>query len=277
MLDLSNVELRKSTGSPRFPDKESMKPWILAAVAVIVVAAAAAWFSVSWRQQAQPTPSSAAAPPAEPAPPPLGATAAPIELPPLADTDALVRQLVRALSAHPTVTRWLATDGLIRNFVVVVENIAYGALPSRHVPALRPREPFRTIAGEDELTIDPRGYERYAAIAAAAESIDASGAARLYTSLKPRIEDAYAELGRNEPFDAALERAIVALLGTPALEGRVSIVPKGIVFGFEDPRLERLTPAQKQLARMGPANARTIQRKLREIAAALGIPPGRLP
>jgi hypothetical protein len=278
MLDLSNVELQKSTRPPIRPERDSMRSWIVAAVAVIVVAAAAAWFSVAWRARSQPATTAAAAPAAEPAAPtPAPAAVEPIVLPPLAETDPLVRQMVAALSAHPTVARWLATNGLIRNVVVVVENIAYGAQPARHLPALRPPGSFRTIAGEDELTIDPRGYQRFAPIAAAVDSIDAQGAARLYRSLQPRIEDAYAELGRSEPFDAALERALVVLLRTPALEGRVPVVPKGIGFAFEDPRVERLSPAQKQLARMGPVHVRIIQRKLRAIAAALAIPPERLP
>jgi hypothetical protein len=277
MLDLSDVELQKSARPPLFTENDSMKRWIVAIVAVIVVAAAAAWFTVTWRRTPQPVATPTDAKPAtESAPRPLGGAADSIELPPLVDTDPLVRQLVGALSAHPSVLQWLATDGLIRNFVVVVENVAHGAAPARHVPVLRPRGSFRTIAGEDTLTIDPRSYERYTPIAAAVDSIDAAGAARLYTTLKPRIEEAYAELGRGESFDAALEQAFVAMLRTPAFDGRVPIVPKGIVFAYEDARVERLAPAQKQLARMGPQHVRTIQAKLRQIASALGIPPERL-
>jgi hypothetical protein len=55
------------------------------------------------------------------------------------------------------------------------------------------------------------------------------------------------------------------------------VEPRGIVYGFVDPNLESLQAAQKQLLRMGPDNARTVQRALREIALALGIPQGRLP
>ena len=55
------------------------------------------------------------------------------------------------------------------------------------------------------------------------------------------------------------------------------LVPKGASYAFEDEALEKLTPAQKQLARMGPRNARIIQDKLRQIALAIGIPADRLP
>src|SRR5688500_17277611 len=43
------------------------------------------------------------------------------DLPPLDDSDSLVRDLVRALSEHPLVTAWLTTDQLLRNFAVVVK------------------------------------------------------------------------------------------------------------------------------------------------------------
>jgi hypothetical protein len=74
-----------------------------------------------------------------------------------------------------------------------------------------------------------------------------------------------------------LERAIVLLLETPVQEDPVRVEPRGIVYGFADEDLEDLTPAQKQLLRMGPRNARVVQTTLRAIALALGIPSERLP
>jgi len=40
-------------------------------------------------------------------------------------------------------------------------------------------------------------------------------------------------------------------------------------YEFADPNLESLADAQKQLLRMGPANAKLVTDKLREIEAAL--------
>ena len=50
----------------------------------------------------------------------------PIDLPPLDESDDVVRGLVKELSSNPAVAAWLATDNLIRNFTVVVSNIAPG-------------------------------------------------------------------------------------------------------------------------------------------------------
>jgi hypothetical protein len=130
-----------------------------------------------------------------------------------------------------------------------------------------------------DLYIDPRSYERYDTLAAAAESIDPAGAARLYATLKPRIEEAYRDLGVPDiSFDRTLERAIVLVLNTPVVDDPVPAEPRGAVgYGFAVRRLEALPAAQKQLVRMGRENVLTIQSSLRAIALALGIPAERLP
>jgi hypothetical protein len=176
------------------------------------------------------------------------------------------------------VAAWLATDGLIRNFTVVVANIAEGSTPAARLRALAPAGPFRVVEQGDELLIDPRSYERYDRLAEAVASVDPAGSARLYATLKPRIEEAYRDLGLPDgTFDRVLERAIVSLLATPVADSPHDLAPRGIVYGYADPGLESLTAAQKQLLRMGPRNARSVQQKLREIALALGIPAERLP
>ena len=92
------------------------------------------------------------------------------------------------------------------------------------------------------------------------------------------MASAHRELGSSDrSFDRTLERAIVALLDTPILDGPVRLKPKGIGYAYADERLERLTGAQKQFLRMGPRNVRIMKARLREIALTLGIPPIQLP
>jgi hypothetical protein len=208
----------------------------------------------------------------------LGAAAEAIDVPPLDESDSLVRELVARLSAHPGVAAWLATDGLVRNFTVVVANIAEGRTPAGHLRSLAPSGSFRIVERNESLFIDPRSYTRYDRIADAVASIDAPGSARLYSTLKPRIEEAYRDLGvRDASFDGTLERAIVSLLAMPVPEGPVDVEPRGIVYGYADPDIESATAAQKHLLRMGPRNARAVQQKIREIALELGIAAERLP
>lgn len=280
MPDTWDDQLRQATdeGAEPAPRRFSTGPWI--GVALLVASAAVAVYLAfgSWMTARRPATEAAPEPRAAAEPAPLG-NAPSIEVPPLDASDPLVRQLVAQLSSHPRVAAWLATDNRIRNFTVVVTNIAAGAAPSSLVPALRPSSNgFLVIEKGDDLYINPRSYERYTGVAEAVASIDPAGGARLYSTLKPRIEEAYRELGEPEPlFDRTLERAIVLLLGTPVPDDPIAVEPKGIGYRFANAKLENLAAAQKQLLRMGPQNARAIQRQLRQIALALGIPPERLP
>ena len=52
----------------------------------------------------------------------------------------------------------------------------------------------------------------------------------------------------------------------------MAVEPDGGLWAFSDPAVERLSPAQKHLVRMGPDNAALVQAKLRELADALGVP-----
>ena len=208
----------------------------------------------------------------------LGGTGDAISLPPLDETDGVVRGLVRTLSSNPTVGTWLSSDGLIRNFTVVIANIAEGATPARQLRVLRPQTPFEVTELGRTFYIDARSYHRYDTLAHAVDSIDPSGAARLYATLKPRIDDAYRELGiPGRSLDQTLETAIVRLLETPVVDGPIRVTPKGIGYRYADDRLEDLTAAQRQLLRMGPENMRLVQQSLRRIAAALGVTQERLP
>jgi hypothetical protein len=103
-----------------------------------------------------------------------------------------------------------------------------------------------------QVYIAPHSYDRYAGIAGAVASVDPTGAARLYATLKPRIQEAYRDLGfpPGLSLDQAVERAIVALLDVPIADEPVRLRPKGIGYAFADERLERLNFAENVPAAM---------------------------
>lgn len=276
-----DYDIARTPDVPSSPPRRTARVW--AAVVVLGLVIAAAWFIVTRRSgpvPAQSEPAAASQPAAEQPVAPLGGTPAPVDVPPLDQSDAVVRELVRQLTSHPTVAAWLATSGLVRNSTVVIANVADGAAPARHLGVLRPAAKFGVVTQGGRLVIDPASYHRYDNIAGAAASIDPQGAARLYATLKPRIEEAYRDLGHPDTsVDRAVEQAIVRLLQVPIVNGPIGVRPgtKGVGYVYEDADLEALSAAQKQLLRMGPDNVRTVQEALRGIAGALGIPPDRLP
>jgi hypothetical protein len=273
MPDVSDYELFK-TGDQSAAPRRAIGLWI--AVAVILAAALVTLLVLVWHRRAAPAPaavhSEAAPRPARP----LGGEAEPVVVPPLNETDALVRDLVGKVSSNPKIAAWLATDDLVRGFTIGVANVAQGSSAARQLTVLRPSSNFAVIQRGNDLAIDPRSYKRYDTIAAAASSINPDGVARVYATLKPRIEEAARELG-DPSFDRTLERAIVQLLNTPVVDDPILVQTKGIGYEFVDPKLEALTGAQKHLLRTGARNVRTIKESLRAIALALGIPAERLP
>lgn len=244
-------------------------------VAAVLVGLAAAGYFLLWRKPA-PAPADVRvhteqSVPATGAAKPVAEPGEAIELPPLDQSDAIVRELVGRLSSHPLAAAWLTTDQLIRNFTTVVLNVANGRTPSAQLTRLKPREAFIATGGPAPA-IDSRSYRRYDAYADAFAALDAKGAASLYATLKPRIEDAYRELGYPEgDFDRTLERAVNELLRTPVVDGPVSLASRSVGYEFADSRLESLSSAQRQLLRTGPRNTRLIQQKLREIAPLAGL------
>jgi hypothetical protein len=274
MTDLNDLKLDKWQGS--LEPEPRRKAWPIAIALLVVAAVGTAGYFYYARRTPPPAPEArtateqAVAPPAPSTPlPEAGET---IDLPPLDQTDALVRELVGRLSAHPTVAAWLTTDQLLRNFTVALEHVSNGKTPSAQLGKLRPAGPFLIREDRGSISIDPRSYRRYDRYADAVAALDARGTARLYATLKPRIIDAYRELGHPDGnVDVVVERALAELLNTPVVEGEVALASRTVAYEFRDERLQSLSPAQRQLLRMGPRNVRLIQAKLREIAPFLGI------
>jgi hypothetical protein len=273
MPDIDDLKLEKTPAPPPPPQP----PWLLILVAVVLLLALAAiWYYM--RQTPGPDANAGARNPAPAAARPIEEPSAATELPPLAQTDALVRELVRALSQHPIVAALLTTDQLIRTFAVSVMNIADGDTPSRHLFTIKPQDTFQVQQRSGAMVIDARSYARFDPHAAAVDGLDAGGAARIYETLKPRIQEAYRELaGENADFDRTLARAIIHLLETPVVEGDIAVERAIVGYTYADPRLESLSRAQQQLLRMGPDNVRRVQNKLRAIAGYLGIGQSSLP
>ena len=70
-------------------------------------------------------------------------------------------------------------------------------------------------------------------------------APRRDATLKPRIQDAYRELGHPDGnVDPAVERALVDLLKTPVIDGDVALASRTVAYEFADPRLQSLSSAQ---------------------------------
>lgn len=270
-------EIQLDTGGAPPPRRSSGLPVGAIVGVVVVLVALAGWWLWSRGGEAPaeddtveipttPPPETERDATEEPAPEPE------IDLPPLEESDPLVRDLVAGLSANPQLAAMLVTDDLVRRFVVTVDNVAEGVDPARHWPALRPQEGFAAEEVDGRLVVSPESYDRYDLMTDVFTSLDTEGSVELYRQLEPLLDEAYRELGYPDAdFDDTLERAIRRLLRTPVPPEDSPLVENVRSYAYRDPTLENLTDAQKVLLRMGPENQRRIQAKLEEFAEALGV------
>jgi hypothetical protein len=239
-------------------------------IVVAVLAAAAGWFWYRSRSAA-PAPPVATATPA-PAPAPAAAAPPAEPLPTLDASDPYLRATVAKLSSHPELAAWLVDEGLARRFVGAVVNVAEGTSPASHLGALRPAEPFEARRSGSRLYIDSASFRRYDLATDVFESIDAQGAAGLYRRIEPLLDQAYLEIGDPQAsFRQTLARAIGRLAEVPVPAAPIELTLGGVSYQFASHDLEGRTLAEKHLLRMGPENAKRVQAKLRELAAALGL------
>jgi len=242
----------------------SRAPWIVAALAVAAaVALAGLW--LRGREAAPPAPGVAA--PAAPAP------SAEVPAPAPALDPARVRSLLEGLSASPAFRRCLAEEDPLRRAAVLADNLAEGVSPRKALACLAPSGGFAVERSGARTVVAAASWRRYDEAADLLASLDARALAAAYRELAPALQAAYRALGYpGASLDAVVARALRRLAAVPVPDGEVAVVEaKGALWAYADPRLEALGPAEKQLLRMGPRNARRVQEKAREIEAALGV------
>jgi hypothetical protein len=250
--------------------------WTIAAVVVLVVVAAGAfWVFRRPAPKATPAPTAAAvmtpSPTATPSPPPPTPA---VPLPSLDDSDSFVRDLATSLSSNPQFASWLEQSYLVRKFVAVVSNVAEGKSPRPHLLFLAPEGRFEVVSRHGVTVTAPQSYARYDGIADVVESVDPDAFAQVFATLLPLGQQAFRELG--EPPDQlvqTVQRAVAEMLAVPADVSDPALVSFKVgplvQYRYVDPKLEELSPAQKNLLRMGPRNVARIQAKLRALLAAL--------
>jgi len=254
-------------GAPGYSVTPARTSW--APLAVIVVAVGLlgglGWYAWQRRATAPTAPAdSASAVAAQPE-----VQTPPVVLPPLDQMDGFIRGLFSGLSNHPQLLAWLATDDLVGSLATAIDRLANGQTPARDLAPLRPGTGFAVVTRRGVPYVDPASYARYDAIVQAANSVDPARLATIYATIEPRLAEAYARQGHTGSLRDAVQRASATILATPDPPAEIPLVAGVGGYAYADPRLEALTPAQKHLLRMGPANLQKVRDAVRQFAATL--------
>ena len=195
----------------------------------------------------------------------------PMELPSLEASDTLLRSLVSALSKHPLLVRLLATDGLVTNSALAVEQISNGRTPSIPLKVLRPAGRLEMLGAEGGR-VDPKSYARWDSAVSSLVTITPSDAAQTYVNVKPLFDQAYRDLGHpGGDFDESIVRAIEMLNATPAPLAELELVRRPGYIEYADSSLKSLRPVQKQFLLLGQENRQKVLAWLKRFATALDL------
>jgi hypothetical protein len=274
--DLEEFAFDKSVPAPEgeapLEDEVRRRPPLpigLGLAGVALVAAIGTVVFILMRPGAKPPPPAPLPSTSLPSPEPTEPTVA---LPQLAESDAFVRDAAKGLSTHPQLGAWLAARGLVRTLTVTLQNIGEGRSPAPFLRFLTPTVRFEAKEKAGQLVADPKSYAAYDDFADGVAALDAAECARVYKLLSPLFAAAYADLGYpGTDFPKAVARAIDMLATTPVSVTEIALRRGPAFVLYADPKLEALPLAQRHLLRMGPRNARLIQKKAAEIALALGL------
>jgi hypothetical protein len=239
---------------------------VIATLLVVLIAGGAWWLSRPTQRPVNATPNAVTATEG-----PIDKPAPPVNLPPLDRMDDYLRPLLSALSSRPELARWLATDDLVRQLAMALDQASAGNSPARDFKVVKPSTPFKVSSRGGTRTIDPSSYQRYDGLVTTITSIDASKVAQIYKTIRPRLNEAYQGLGHaNGNVDTALQRTLDTLIDTPVVKDPIVVRETGGAgWAYDNGDLESLMPAQKQLLRMGSANVDRLLVWLRALQNAL--------
>ena len=245
-----------------------------------LVLAAALGFAIWYRfvfHRAPPPPPLVAAQPAQPPQPaepsishpmPTGGSAE--ALPALNDSDPVVQDALTGALGRPTIESLLVPQNIVRHIVVTIDN-----LPRKKVAVdLRPVKATAgqtAVSTQGDLTVlSEANFDRYTTFVHAVQAADVKALAAVYQRLYPLFQQAYEDLGYpGKYFNDRVVEVIDHLLETPEVAAPIQLEQPRVFYTFADPSLEARSAGQKLLIRMGPANARIVKAKLRELRAEI--------
>ena len=208
---------------------------------------------------AEPAPEPQPEPPAEPLP-------KPDPLPKLDESDDAVRDAIADIPLGTAGQQYLLPGNIIERSTSVVYLMAEGEVPYKLLPIARPKVAFPITDDGLQVTADPAGYARYDALAKWIQSLDVDALLSALDWLLPLFREAWSFYGESESsFDQTVLNTLDLIIYTPEVNvSEARLFLKEAVWLYEDPAIEGLAPIQKQVLRMGPANATIIKDKAGE-------------
>ena len=248
-------------------------------VLLLVIAGGVVLLTGIWPPAEEPAPTVTAPPPApppapvvadieEPAPPPPPPPPEVVRepLPRLEESDDAVRDAVGDIPLGTTGQQYLIPGNIIERSASLIYLMTQGDVPYKLLPVSRPKAAFPISDDGTQVVTDPAGFERYDAMTQWLQGLDLAALLSSLESFIPLFREAWSYYGEDPTaFDMAIVTMLDLVIATPEINlSEARLIRREAVWIFEDPAIEGLSPIQKQVLRMGPANAEIVKAKAAE-------------
>ena len=158
-------------------------------------------------------------------------------------------------------------------FVTFMDEISMGALPAKSLGEFKSAVKFTAVEKGGEWFISEEAENRYQQFVDLFCSIDAKRAAKVYVAMKPSLQKALDALGyKGRSIDTLMLEVLTVSRGIPLYESNPPMVRlNDNMFTWQYEELEKLSPAQKCVMRMGQKNVRRIREQVEHLAAESGL------
>lgn len=191
-------------------------------------------------------------------------------LPTLDDSDIAAIKQLNQLTPKNKFSNWFHPEYLIRRGVTFIDGLSRGLQLNKMLKAPTPKGQFLAVKEGNRYWLNPKNYQRYDYLTTTITSINNNKLIQAFHLFRPLLEEAYGELGYPpQELDSALIAALDQILESPISEEPVELTRDSVQYKYADPKLEALTPIQKQLLRMGPTHSQAIQEKASLLREAL--------
>lgn len=170
----------------------------------------------------------------------------------------------------PSLAQWLVPEEQVRKWVLAVDLLADGKIPQRHLPLAYAAGPYKVdalskVPGKERFAEVEGNTSRYDSLINAVVAVDPRTAGRYYRAWQPMLEQAYGELGKSGSFQQRLDKAVERLLKVQSLPGEPTLVQPHVFYEYESAALEKRSPLDKAVWRLGDNNREKLQAYLREL------------
>ena len=192
-----------------------------------------------------------------------------LKMPSLENSDDRFRKELENVSED--LLHWFTGDGLIRKYILIMNDLSQNQLLYKHVSFLKISQPIVVNKDKKGLYLANESYHRYDLLADAIDTINVEKGLGLYLVFRPLFKQVYDEFFYSNEYglEDMFMKASASVIKAPIIKTRISLSKHSIIYKFEDKKLEALDAVDKQMLRMGPENTRKIQAKLRRLVEAI--------